>query len=126
MLHHKESRSDRRGQIITVNHSAIHFSTPPSGTAGVSWRRGLSLPRCQRDCSFISSRICCLSCLGRGLSLQIYHRTQAPRAETLKIPRCHPDNGGADHLKITKTLWLKLAKAWSSLGNEQRIKAVMR
>lgn len=42
----------------------------------LSRRRGLSLPSCQPDCSLISSRMCCLSCLGRGLSLQICHRTQ--------------------------------------------------
>lgn len=83
---HKESRPDRQGQIITVNHSAIRFGTAPSGTAGASWRRGLSLPPCQRDCSFISSRMCRLSCLGRGLSLQICHITQAPQAETRESP----------------------------------------
>lgn len=79
MLLYKEGHPNRQGQIIT---SVL----APSGTGEVSGRQALSLPSCQPDSCLISSRMRCLSCRGRGLSLQICHGTQTPTGRRIEVP----------------------------------------
>lgn len=90
----------------------------PSGTAEVSRRRGLSLPSCQPDCSLISSRMCCLSCLGRVLSLQICRRTQTAGRAMHQSPCV--TWAGRSNLPATMYIGLKYGQQGRSMQKQHK------
>lgn len=60
------ARIRQTGQIIAVNHTTAHFREVIERDSWSVRETCFSLPSCQRDCGLISSRMCCLSCLGRS------------------------------------------------------------